>query len=245
MLPIETCEDCTKPIKGRAIPRVWNGERVLCPKCYRTRAAALGATPALDAPAPLARCDDPLAEIVRLAGARRVVCLAYQKPGEWSDTRRFVEPYRLQESTASLMVQCWQLDPTIEDRCKWRNFRIDRITSVGDGGRAFEPRIPITLGAGEVTAFAWGHEPAVTQGAAAEYFNFLESSLLDGLVSQDELERARALGARVEPDERRGVHARVFANVLQEVLQDAAVSDREAQYLAGVRSFLATLGWAP
>jgi len=252
VLPAETCQDCGKTIKGRAIPRVWHGERVLCPGCYRTLAAAaeqadVAATPTMrQIPVASARgTDDVLAEIVRFAESRRLTCIAYQKPGEWSDTQRFVEPYRLQESTASLMVQCWQVDPAIEDRCKWRNFRIDRISSVCDGGRTFEPRIPITLGTGEVTAFEWGHEPAVILGPAAEYFNFVESAMLDGLVTADEFAKAQELGGRVSMDERRGAHARVFANVLQEVLQDSAVSDKEAAYLAKVRAFLSRLGWAP
>jgi hypothetical protein len=37
----------------------------------------------------------------------------------------------------------------------------------------------------------------------------------------------------------------VFANVLQEVLQDSEVSEREIAYVAGVRKFLDALGWAP
>jgi hypothetical protein len=37
------------------------------------------------------------------------------------------------------------------------------------------------------------------------------------------------------------VHARVFANVLQ----DSEVSEREVAYIAGVRMFLDALGWAP
>jgi hypothetical protein len=37
----------------------------------------------------------------------------------------------------------------------------------------------------------------------------------------------------------------VFANVLQEVLQDSSVSETEEAYVAGVRRFLEALGWAP
>jgi hypothetical protein len=49
----------------------------------------------------------------------------------------------------------------------------------------------------------------------------------------------------VPEDERKGVHAQVFCNVLQEVLKDGAVSDREETYLKNVRNFLVLLGWAP
>ena len=103
----------------------------------------------------------------------------------------------------------------------------------------------MTLCDGEVTAFEWGHEPAITLGPGAQYFNHLEAAMLDGAVSAEELATARELGARVSVAERRGVHARVFANVLQEVLQDSEVSGREGAYIAGVRRFLEALGWSP
>jgi hypothetical protein len=37
-LPVESCQDCGKVMKGRAIPRVWDGQRVVCSACYRTLA---------------------------------------------------------------------------------------------------------------------------------------------------------------------------------------------------------------
>lgn len=69
--------------------------------------------------------------------------------------------------------------------------------------------------------------------------------MLDGMVTAEELAIATELGRRATADGRRGVHARVFANVLNEVLQDSEVSERETAYLAGVRTFLEKLGWAP
>lgn len=45
--------------------------------------------------------------------------------------------------------------------------------------------------------------------------------------------------------ERRGVHAPVFVNALQEILADGEISHAEAAYIASVREALLSLGWAP
>jgi hypothetical protein len=37
----------------------------------------------------------------------------------------------------------------------------------------------------------------------------------------------------------------VFVNILQEMLADGEISDREAAYLKSVRKVLELLGWAP
>jgi hypothetical protein len=186
-----------------------------------------------------------LTVIVGLAREQRMALLTYLKPGEDSSSQRLVEPYRLQDSHGNLMVQCWQVDPEIPDRAKWRNFRIDRIRAVSDGGRTFTPRCEVTLCNGEVSAFEWGHDPIQTLGPAAAYMRLIESAMLDGKISEKELAECRAAGVAVPIDERRGAHAQVFSNVLQEVLTDGQVSDREERYLAGVRKFLKSLGWAP
>ena len=187
-----------------------------------------------------------LGELIGLARRQRVALLEYLKPGEHDSTERHVEPYRLQESAGeNLMVQCWQIKPSTGDRCKWRNFRIDRIVGVRDAGVGFKPRCPVTLADGEVTDFKWGHEPAQSLGAGAAYFKFIETAMLDGKITGDELYRAREMARGIPVDELRGLHAQVFRNVLDEVLQDTAVSDREVRYLSGVRQFLSALGWAP
>ncbi len=69
--------------------------------------------------------------------------------------------------------------------------------------------------------------------------------MLDGKVTPEELSLAESLRDRVEPHERKAAHARVFANVLHEVLQDSRISHREELYLQNVRAFLDRLGWAP
>ena len=82
-------------------------------------------------------------------------------------------------------------------------------------------------------------------GSAEAYFQQLETAMLDGKVTDDEVALAESMRDRVEIHERKGVHARVFASVLHEVLQDARISHREELYLRNVRSFLERLGWAP
>jgi hypothetical protein len=49
----------------------------------------------------------------------------------------------------------------------------------------------------------------------------------------------------VGADERRGAHAQILRNVLDEVLIDGNVSEKEVRYLSGVRTFLQALGWTP
>ena len=218
---------------------------------------------------------DPLKEITRLARDRRVVRLAYRRAGETAATEYLVEPYRLYDAATGPAVQCWQLSPPPEGRTPWRDFRVDRVTSVADGGRTFQARAAVQLGTelapfGErkitardagadapitstqntVTAAPtsfnrWGHRQIGSLGPAGEYFHHLEAAMLDGQVSADEMAVASDLSARVPPDQRKAVHARVYANVLHEVLEDGRIAHREELYLAQVRELLLRLGWAP
>jgi hypothetical protein len=146
---------------------------------------------------------------------------------------------------------------------------------VSDAGRAFEPRAAVTLGTelapfaqrtitaddaalgGAVTSppvaitaapagfNAWGHRQIGSLGPAGEYFHQLEATMLDGQVTADEMAVSAELAARVPPDQRKAVHARVYANVLHEVLEDGRIAHREELYLAQVRELLVRLGWAP
>jgi len=82
-------------------------------------------------------------------------------------------------------------------------------------------------------------------GDAEDYFQQIETAMLDGKVTDEEMQLARSLGDRVEIHQRKAAHARVFASVLHEVLQDGRISHREELYLQNVRAFLEKLGWAP
>lgn len=188
---------------------------------------------------------DVLSALCGLAEKSRVAFLLYRKPGEDGCTERHVEPYRLQESGGNLMVQTWQLKPAIGDRTKWRNFRIDRIQSVADGGSTFSPRCPVTIHLGEVNAFEWGHDPVQTLGPAVEYQQCIEDAMLDNRVTPSEIAQAKTIGIKLSLAQLRGVHGQVYCNILQEVLRDGEISQQENEYLAGVRMVLAKLGWEP
>ena len=197
-------------------------------------------------------------DIVRLAGAGRVVRLNYRRPGAWGSAAAeyLVEPYRFHPKYSGPVLQAWQLEPPPQQGRPggWRDFRIERIVSAADGGRSFEPRAPVTV-AGDVPSAApatggpdfkgFGERPIAGMGDAEDYFRHLETAMLDGRVTEDEMALAEALRDRVEIHQRKAAHARVFASVLHEVLQDGRISHREELYLQNVRAFLDKLGWAP
>ena len=91
----------------------------------------------------------------------------------------------------------------------------------------------------------WSERQIGALGPAGEYFHQLEAAMLDGQVTADEMAVAAELSNRVPPDQRKAVHARVYANVLHEVLEDGRIAHREELYLAQVRELLVRLGWAP
>jgi hypothetical protein len=203
---------------------------------------------------------ETLEQIATLAEARRMARVGYRRPGDFAPQEFLVEPYRLQRTASgAAAILAWQVAPEMEGRPDaWRDFRLERITSVSDSGHAFTPRIAVTLkrqpqppGAGKgPLAVAegfdwWGARPIASMGPAEDYFRQIETAMLDGKVTPDELALARSLGDRVEVHERKAAHARVYANVLNEVLQDSRISHREELYLRNVRQFLEQLGWAP
>jgi hypothetical protein len=197
---------------------------------------------------------DVLAEVVRLAESGRVVRLSYRTPGDPSGAEYLVEPYGLNRAASGPALYAWQLSPPPEGRANgWREFRLDRVTAAADGGGSFSPRVPVTLGrdaplsgaTGPSGFHAWGEKPVAAMGDAEDYFRQLETAMLDGKVTEAEMALAESLRDRVEAHQRKAAHARAFAAVLHEVLQDGRISHREELYLANVRAFLQRLGWAP
>jgi hypothetical protein len=196
-----------------------------------------------------------LPEIVRLAEAGRVVRLGYRRPGDASVSEYAVEPYSLHHGHAGPGLRAWNLGSGPAGGTPgWRDFRLDRIVSVADAGSAFSPRVPVSIGrdapvedpSAAGTQFkGFGERPIARMGDAEDYFRQIETAMLDGKISEEEMTLAQGLRDRVEIHERKAAHARVFASVLHEVLQDGRITHREELYLANVRAFLDRLGWAP
>jgi len=236
------CEKCGSKLTRSQIH--FEGFRTLCAECKRACGAAEP-----DKDQKTSKVGDPdsdaLESLADLASRQRTARIVYRKPGERAPTTRLVEPYRLEASSAEEMVLCWQLHPKVEDRMPWRHFRLDRIESVADGGSNFTPRAPVTLHLGDVVDFQYGHHPVVGLGPRQEYLDCIESALSDAIFDQDEFEQARSLALCLSDPERRGVHCQVFVNILQEMLADGEIGDREAAYLRSVRKVLELLGWAP
>src|SRR5215218_5388086 len=179
--------------------------------------------------------NDKLKQLSALAESRRVARLTYKRPGEFAPHDYLVEPYRLQRTPGGVAVHAWQLSPPPQDRPDgWRDFRLDRVTLVADGGQTFRPRMPVTIaqeaaapagaagatppnpagGPAPITGRApeafhdWGARPVAAMGPAEDYFRHLEDAMLDAKVTPEEMTLARSLGDRVEPHERKAVHAR-------------------------------------
>jgi hypothetical protein len=198
---------------------------------------------------------DTLRDIARLAAAGRLVKLGYRRPGAQITSEYVVEPYRLHRFSSGTVVHGWQVSPVPDGASPWRDFRLDRIDAARDGGAAFEPRIPVTLPqdleGGSVDAPAvpplarWSERPIADVGPDEEYYRQLETAMLDGQVSPEEMAMSKELGDRVDPSHRKSVHARIYAAVLHEVVADGRISHREELYLGQVREFLSRLGWAP
>lgn len=198
---------------------------------------------------------DVLREIATLAEAGRVVRLTYRRPGDGTAGEYLVEPYRLHRAAGGPALHAWQLEPAPGDRADgWRDFRIDRITGASDGGRSFEPRAAVTVArdlptVGPATGGpdfkGWGERPIAAMGDSEDYFRQIETAMLDGKITDAEMALAEGLRDRLDIHRRKAAHARVFANVLHEVLQDGRIAHREELYLRNVRAFLERLGWAP
>jgi hypothetical protein len=183
------------------------------------------------------------------------VRIGYRRPGEGAATDYLIEPYRFHRGQAGPVLHAWQLDPAPQGRADgWRDFRLDRITAAADGGRAFQPRAAVTVArdlpspgpaTGGPDFQGFGEQPIAAMGDAEGYFRQIETAMLDGKVTEEEMTLAEGLGDRVEIQERKAAHARAFASVLHEVLQDGRITHREELYLSNVRRFLERLGWAP
>lgn len=194
-----------------------------------------------------------------LAKDNKVAAIVYRKPTEDAPTRRHIEPYELQYSQENLIALCWQLQPRCFDTPhSWRCFRIDRIVEVFDIQQTFAPRRAVTIHTGEAEQFVFNEKPVAEPMAKPtpiggpapgpvvnQYFEYIESALLDGKADVSEREAAHELARRLSIEQIRAVHAQLYMNILRECLIDAKIDFAEEEYLRKVRRSLKSLGWEP
>ncbi|HEX7009045.1 MAG TPA: WYL domain-containing protein [Phycisphaeraceae bacterium] len=171
--------------------------------------------------------------LAQLAHQRRLAKLVYQRPALTDLRPRWVEPYSLAEGRSTLLVLCYQVRP--EQTAGWKNFRIDRIISVEDGGRTFLPRAPITLSPDQVVRRA---KPF------ADYAQRLEEIAIKGRFTQRDFDELYPLAQKMPPRQLRWLHADLLRDVLEEVLIDDVLTDSDARYLHRLSAFLKRLGWS-
>jgi len=191
---------------------------------------------------------DNVKSLAQLASQCTTAKIIYKKVGEDWHSDRLVEPYSLSHSGDNLIVLTWQLDPEL-DGAAWRNFRVDRITRVSSGGKLFTPRTPVTLHLGEVSQFIFDRDPepaAPSKASPAElYFKFVEAALLDAKLTESELQEAKKLSSRLNPQRLKAIHAQIYANLINELCMDGLLSPPEEEMLRNMRLFLGELGWSP
>lgn len=188
---------------------------------------------------------DCLDTIVSLARSGRTSRIFYQKIGQKIPHPRVIEPYHLISHEEILMVRSWQVDPEVEGTHCWRNFRIDRIKDVSDGGVTYAPRTAVTICDGDVREFAASHKKSVRTDPVAIYRAHLLEAISDKALTELEVQRAQDLARKLPKKKIKLVHTQVFAEVLFDVLLDHDISDDEDDFLGSLRSFMDTVGWAP
>ncbi len=193
--------------------------------------------------------DDVLRSLCDLAKARNTALITYKKPGENWITERNVEPYSLSMTGQdAFIVLTWQVAPSCEEP-SWRNFRIDRITSVKNAGVIFHPRAPVTIDDGELRKFIFDEAPRgkgkSPPSPQEKYFKYVEKAMLDGQMTKREITHAKKLSAGLRAGQLRSVHASAYGNLIAEITMDGEISDDEEELLTNMRVFLNELGWAP
>lgn len=191
---------------------------------------------------------DLIGIIVGLAAARHVAVIDYRKPLEKRPSRRWAEPYKLIEGQSAFMVRAFQLrsEPS-NTGMGWRHFRADRIQAVADSGQAFKPRAVITMDHGELHPFRRSEEyPDLPQPTAEQaYSDYISGIVMDGLLSDEEYNRALELQQNMSPLRIRAGHAAVYSSLLTAIIVDGEISEEEQRHLRDVRRCLGQLGWEP
>jgi hypothetical protein len=185
-----------------------------------------------------------------LAKRHRLARVEYRGAGQpAAPSVRVVEPYAIAGTGQHRALRCRQVEPApAPGYDAWRRLRLDRIAGVTDAGRTFEPQSPIVLGhagGGIEAAHPFADARPIAAEPGEEYAQYVLSCLLDGKLTEAEVQGAAQVAADLDDDRRRAIHARVFAAALGEAALDGAITRTEAEYLVRLSGFLHTLGWAP
>ena len=199
---------------------------------------------------------DALHEVVRLAGAGRVVRLTNRRPGDGAVGEYFVEPYRFHRGSNGPADARWQLEAERPARptagrlpasnaspppptAAVRSSRSSPVTLAGDlpspgpatGGPAFKGS---------------GDGPIAGMGDAENYFRQIEEAMLDGRVTEEEMSLAEALRRPVrDPRMRRpSTPASSPASCTRSSRTAGSATARSCTW-QNVRAFLDRLGRAP
>ena len=187
---------------------------------------------------------ETLNELMKIAARQTMAVIGYKKPFDAEASVRVIEPYDLQQHCGNLMVRAWQVDPDVSRTDAWRNFRIDRILAVSDSRQPFKPRCRQRMLDGEVSDWKMEEESFPTDPIEI-YEKSVNDALRDRRVSKEELEAIKRARRGLSDPEMRAVHARVYADALNELANDDDVDSVEMKYAKDLRQFLEHLGWAP
>lgn len=210
-----------------------------------------------------------LNQLVEFTRKRRLAKITYVKLGEITHTIRVVEVYHLLEASTGLLVYCAQVNPVTGDQ-PWRNFRLDRILAVEDGGAEFSARMPTSIDQGELRDFwevkaqqeqqetpgevaisiglsvAAVSVPAKEVGSAGDRYvaAFLEK-LSDAKLQVREKNELVALASKLKKSQMKVAHARILAHLLEDLASDGDINAADNRLIKRVMTVMHEIGWAP
>lgn len=186
---------------------------------------------------------DHIRTLIECAEQTRVAQILYRKPREKETPKRRVETYKFVEGVDGILVRCFQVGGDGGKAPGWRCFKADMIVHAEPDRELFVPRTRITISDGEIHPFTVTRRPRLSK--QDQYYALLEQILWDGVITTEERHKAKEFVIQLDDEAIRTAHARIFADVIREMLIDGTLSSDEQVYLASVRNFLDALGWSP
>jgi hypothetical protein len=245
-----TCQTCGREFR-KGERRNWLSGKPHCYDCKpKTPAIAEDTVNDTSYAGPVDSEEKVVTTLQRCGEGNVCARIVYAKTGENWVTERLVEPYEFTYSMGGVIVRTWQREPCLEDPC-WRCFRVDKIKSVQATTSIFQARIPVTLHTGQVKRFVMGEDPSCgnsTPSVASPqelYTKALVKALDDMELTDDEIALLRKLQKPLTVPQIRGIHGRVYSDLLADVCADGMVTDEEGEILVAMRVWLTEAGWSP